>query len=675
MRLHPGKRLAAATFLLALCLAPPAQAQTTLSETAAEAVRAAGDYERFDAGFYHLTLDIRLSPRLVVGQTRIDGRARGGPLERLVLDFVSGGMQVDSVRTPEGAPLAFVHADDSLEIALPAPVAPGERVAVDVYYHGLPTGAGFTADAFVFGTARSNPSLPVVWTLSEPYGARAWWPSKDHPSDKADSVALTVTLPKPLVLGSNGLRTRRTETATTTTWTWRSRYPIATYLVSLAAGVYETSSQTYTRPDTLAARPGYGALSLPIVHYQYQGSKLLESADPYRGWKRVVDVLPVMEWWFGPYPFAEEKYGHAEVTFGGGMEHQTLSSMGGNSVSLVTHELAHMWFGDLITLRYWPHLWLNEGFASYAEQLYWEARPDLYPGRAAANLRNEMNLARSAPGTLLVTGADTLRVYALFDGNRVYAKGAVVLHMLRRIVGDPAFREILHRYTGDPALRYGTAVTADFQRAAEAVYGDDLGYFFRQWVTEGSGYPVYALRWGRAAAAEGGYDVTVTLSQTQGGAREAPTIFQMPFTLAIQTEQGEERVRAFNSRAEEQFTFHVEGRPTGVVFDPDFDILRGEKVVATDAEPPALRPAIGAAYPNPADQTIRVDVTLSGAGPVVLELYDVLGRRVQRAERQFAAGPHPVEVPTGGLPSGLYVLRITAGGLAEARTVTVLHAN
>ena len=491
-----------------------------------------------------------------------------------------------------------------------------------------------------------------------------WWPSKDHPSDKADSVRVSVTVPEPMRVGSNGLLQRETANGDgTTTYEWFSRYPISTYLVAFAAGVYDVYEQTYTRPDSLAAV--MGPLRMPVVHYAYPNSNVFEGSPPQSGWRLVTDMLPVFEHWFGPYPFAAEKYGHMEFTWGGGMEHQTMSSMGGNSAGLVAHELAHQWYGDLVTLRYWPHLWLNEGFATYGELLYYESRPGDYAGTRRAVFDLYYRRARNAPGTLLVQGADTLSVNTLFAGERVYAKGGIVLHMLRGVVGDDAFRRTLRAYAG--AHAYGTATTADLQRVAEAEAGVDLAAFFRQWVTEGTGHPSYDVRWGYAAEQDG-FRVTVTLEQTQEAPESNVAVFEMPVTFAVETAGGEERFTVHNDARVQTYTFDVAARPLAVDFDPDRWILRNDPVVTTGHEHLPELPAeatVVSAYPNPVRDVLRAEVALPAPATVRLALYDALGRRVLLlADAPLPAGLHPFAVSVAGLPAGAYFLR-----LEDSRTV------
>ena len=565
-----------------------------LAPAHATAVRS-GASTAFDAIYYHLQITFDFPQQRIVGTTRVEGVFTMARAE-LRLDLLSN-LTVRAVRDDTGSPLAFTHTNHVLAIDLGMTVAAGGRIAVDIEYEGQPQDTGFGAFAF-----SSRGGQPVAWTLSEPYGARAWWPGKDHPSDKADSARVTVTVPRGLRVGSNGMLVSVEEDAETATYDWVVRYPIAPYLLSLAVGPYAAFEQTYVRPDSLAAR--LGPLSLPVLHYKYTAGG---AATLPEGWAEVLDALAVFEWWFGPYPFPEEKYGHAEFGWGGGMEHQTMSSMGSSNVSLVTHELAHQWFGDAVTTRTWPHLWLNEGFASYAEVLYWEAMADRYPGWAESVLRLDQRSARTAEGTLVVE--DTSSVGSLFAGNRVYAKGSAVLHMLRHVLGDTAFRETLQAYLTDPALAYGTAVTADFQRVAEAVSGRSLDAFFRQWVTEGTGYPSYRVTVSDRPAAEGGFEVGVTVRQIQTAEQANVAVFEMPVTLAIETTMGEQRFVVENTKREQTFTLHVDAEPTAVRFDPDDDLLRDETVIDFESfDPPAA--FAFAVMPNPAAGAFQIRAEL-----------------------------------------------------------------
>ncbi|MDX1740913.1 MAG: M1 family metallopeptidase, partial [Rhodothermales bacterium] len=567
-----------------------------------------GATESFDAHYYHLDLDIDFDSERIAGTTRVVGAfSVAESILSLDLDSV---LEVVAVRETGSTGLAFDHSDNVLSIDLGRVASPGEQVDVEVDYGGQPQASGF--GAFAFG---SVDDMPVAWTLSEPYGARAWWPGKDHPSDKADSARITVKVPSQLRVGSNGVLVSSEESDGRTTYDWVVSYPIAPYLISLAAAPYTVFEQTYVRPDSLVET--LGPLSLPVVHYKYPGR---DGTVLPPGWAEVLDALAVFEWWFGPYPFPEEKYGHAEFGWRGGVEHQTLSSMGGTSVALVTHELAHQWFGDAVTTRTWPHLWLNEGFASYAEIIYWEAMSDRFPGAAESSLRSDQQRARAAVGTLVVE--DTLDVGNLFAGSRVYGKGSVVLHMLRHVIGDDAFRTTLKAYLEDPALAYGTAVTADFQRVAEEVSGRDLDVFFRQWVTEGTGYPRYDVSYAYGTSADAGYDLHIRVRQTQTAIESTVQVFQMPITVEVTTNSGEQRFVFDNTERDQVFTVRTDEPPTAVRFDPDGIILSNDPLVLDEGPIPAPTENSFELAPNPSRGFVHLSGVVASSGRATVDVAD-----------------------------------------------------
>lgn len=634
-----------------------AERRVVMQDVVAKRSRASAN---FDARYYHLQIDIDFTTSRIAGTTRVAGIFTSDAAE-MRLDLQSN-LTVAAVRDSSASKLAYEHADDVLTISLGETVPAGAHLDIEIEYGGQPSATGF--GAFSFSTRDGQ---PVAWTLSEPYGARAWWPGKDHPSDKVDSARVTVTVPVGLRVGSNGVLASVTESGGTVTYDWIVRYPIAPYLLSLAAGPYAVFEQTYVRPDSLVGM--LGDLSLPVTHYKYtvQGAAELPA-----GWAEVLDAIAVFEWWFGPYPFPDEKYGHAEFGSGGGMEHQTMSSMGGSSVGLVTHELAHQWFGDAVTNRTWPHLWLNEGFASYAEILYWETMADRYAGTARSALRVDQLSARFAQGTLVVE--DTLDVRNLFAGSRVYAKGSAVLHMLRRVIGDANFRATLQAYLADPNLAYGTAVTDDFRRVAEAISGRSLETFFRQWVTEGTGYPIYEVMASQEQAAGGGYNVDVTVRQIQTSPESNVNIFVMPITLSIETEVGEQRFVVENTAREQTFTLHVDTRAIAVRFDPDGDLLSNEDVLVDFGD--GLIPTTFAVdiSPNPTDGPMRISVDVPTAADVRVDIFDTLGRHVRTAwDGTTVAGTFRLDTDLNELASGTYFVAARSEGAIEVRAVTVLR--
>ena len=611
-----------------------------------------------DVTYYDLNLTVNLTASVLSGTVRVKGTVVGSSLSVLTLDLLNN-MTVSGVTLgPAGPALAFTRPANALNITLPGPVAPGGAVDVVVTYSGTPSSGGF--GYFVFGTRSGD---RYAWSLSEPYGARNWWPCKDHPSDKADSVRVAVTVPSQYRVGSQGLLVSETVNAGMTTYQWVSRYPISNYLVSLAIGVYVRHQGTYTRSPALAGL--YGPLSMQLDHLVYNDGS---SALPF-GWSNVADVIDVFEDWFGPYPFASEKYGHSETTFGGGMEHQTMTSLGGSSVGLVAHELGHQWYGDGISPKTWPHLWLNEGFATYSEILYYQARAVAYPGVADGLLASRYNTAQAALGTLVLE--DTASVSNMFDFSRVYAKGATVLHMLRYVVGDTAFKTILQAYATDPAVRYGVATTADFRRVAETVSGMNLATFFSQWVTTGTGNPFYQSfsYWQPSSS---GYDVWVTLAQFQTLPWSNVNVFETPIDIAVITTAGEERFRVQNNQRNQVFALSVSAQPVSVVIDPDHWILRSDIFTAVNAGTPSLL-AITALAPNPSRNTFTVQYRAGETDRVEVEVFDVAGHRILSRSGRHVAGAGAETFDTSSMAAGVYFLRVRTGGAQDTRKFVVVR--
>jgi hypothetical protein len=275
----------------------------------------------------------------------------------------------------------------------------------------------------------------------------------------------------------------------------------------------------------------------------------------------VPDMIGIYADMYGEYPFLDEKYGHAEFGWPGGMEHQTITSLGGWTEYLIVHELAHQWWGDMITCSDFHHIWLNEGFATYSEALYTE---QMYGEDAFHEYINDLRYL----GDGTVYCPDLSDWGRIFDGGLSYYKGAWVLHMLRHVVGDDAFFEILQQYHYDPRYQYSSASTEDFRDICENVSGMDLHTFFDQWIY-GEYYPIYEYDW-TYEMIDDGYIVNLNLLQKQSG-----TIFEMPVDVAVFEEGGtRENFVVQNDSAEQQFLLPTSAKPESLSIDPEGWILK-----------------------------------------------------------------------------------------------------
>ena len=613
--------------------------------------QARGDYAdpRVHVSYYVLRLSLVPSAALLAGEVSATSVCVAESLSAVTFDL-AGTMTVDSVLSG-GARLPFSQFLQGFRVLLGRTYRRGETFTVDTYYHGSPAASGFGSFEF-----SSQSGFPWIWTLSEPYGARDWWPSKDDNSDKADSTDMYITLPDGLKAGSNGrLVSQRANGDGTTTFHWSERYPIAAYLVSLAATNYAELDDwfRYSPSD-----------SMPVVNYV-----LPRSLNGGLGaLAETKEMLRVFSDAYGLYPFVKEKYGHAEFAWGGAMEHQTMTSTSNYAENTISHELAHQWFGDMVTCANWPSLWLNEGFALYSESVFLERAYG--PAAYRAHMGDVMTNALNATGSLYVQ--DTSTVDNLFNFNRVYAKGAWTLHMLRHVLGDSLFFRAMKAYAADPRFRFKSATTGGFRSVCESVSGKDLAYFFDEWVF-GEGYPRYGYRWS-AAPSGGGYSVTVTL--TQAGSSAATPFFRMPVDIGLAGGTRDTTVTVFHSVSGETFAFFLSFLPDAVRIDPDTWILK-------DVTPPdALLPqgyALAQNYPNPFNPGTWVSFSLPHRSGVTLAVYDPLGREIAvLASGQFEAGTHTVrwegtDAAGRRAASGTYYCRLRAGTYAETRRMILLR--
>lgn len=606
-----------------------------------------------DVTYYGLDLHLSTTPNNLRAAATITLKSTTASLNSFFLDLnsttvTSGiGLRVDSVKA-DSQKLTFQHEQNKLTIMPSKPLANGQAMTLTVFYQGVPANQG----SFKFDRHETTTD-PVIWNLSEPYGASDWFPCRDTPADKADSSSVRIAAPTAFVSASNGTLISKTDNPDgTRTYFWKNSYPIAQYLISIAVSNYAQYDTPYV----------YGNQSMPVTHYVYPENLAQVQAS--------LDLTPKMIALFtnrfGPYPFLREKYGHAQFARNnGGMEHQTITSMGISSLTpnVIAHELTHQWFGDKITCRDWENIWLNEGFASYGEAVYAE----FVGGQAGYQtyINGFMTQARNARGSIYVQ--DISSINSIFSYGRSYAKGATVLHMLRGVVGDSTFYRTLRTYVATPALAYNTAVTEDFQAVAQQVSGKDLGYFFKQWIY-GEGYPTY-----RATVLAGSSATTVSVRLEQRNTIATnPSSFTMPVQLRVQSAAGDTLVTVLNNQPDQTFMLPTKGLVTGVVIDPNNWIL---KAVDAPAVITALQePVMGALhiYPNPTAEMLTVDFSLSVAGPVTLSLTNQLGQRVRSGKDvMLPAGKNSQTLPLLGLSAGRYIITVETSGSQQSQAVLV----
>jgi aminopeptidase N len=541
--------------------------------------------------------------------------------DTIVFDM-GAGLTVDSVKII-GQSASFATITNGLRIFPSATLLSGNTYTTMVYYHGVPLN-GVTLD--VHGPSNT----PVMWTLSEPYDAKHWWPCKQSLNDKIDSIDVYIKTPMAYRSTSNGVLKSEITNAGFTTSHWKHRHKIPAYLISVASTNYVDYSDyvVYSPTD-----------SIRVLNYVYPE----DLASSMSASVMIKDQMPVYNNLFGLYPYADEKYGHSITNLGGGMEHTTMTTQGGFNYEVTAHELAHQWFGDLVTCGKWEDIWLNEGFASYATGIVYE---QLYPTVYWPIWKsNNWSFVMSQPdGSVWVD--DTTNVGRIFDSRLTYSKGAYVLHMARWIMGDTAFFDALNNYLYDPALNHGYAVTGDLKAHFETVHGSSLTYFFNDWFT-GEGFPTYQIQMDYSTIGDG--SVTFTLNQTQSDA--SVSFFELPVPIKIFGPFGQDTTVVLNNTISgEQFTVFPGFWVDSIQFDPEKWLLAQTNSITIGLnDETSLQANI---FPNPANDILNIKLQ-ENAEEINITLYDLTGREL--FNRPFNSSDF-FTVPVEQLVPGTYIL-------------------
>jgi aminopeptidase N len=511
---------------------------------------AALSQDEWDARYYEINFGIDFTTEIINGYVQVHAASLVPGLSFIELDLLDN-MTVDSVKM-NGTALGFTHSGDLINITLDGTYDSSDAFSVYVYYQGHPTEGGF--QAFAFGTHGSG--IPVATTLSEPYFARSWWPCKDYPDDKADSVDIIITHPDDFVCASNGLVESIVDNGDGTKTThWKHRYPITTYLVCIGVTNYAEFQDWYYMQS---------GDSMPVDFYVYP-EYLSQATTSY---PVTVDMVDTLSGIFGEYPFVNEKYGMLHFDWGGAMEHQTNTSMNSSAYyeSIIVHELGHQWWGDMITCENWHEIWMNEGFASYVEALWFETT------QGTAYYHEYMNnMAYYNGGTIYCQ--DTTSVWSIFS-SRVYDKGAWVLHMLRHWVGDSVFFDILQTYYDDPRYKWKTITTNQFRDLCIEVSGDTrLNQFFQDWIY-GEYYPEYRFSYVYDEYQPGDYVIYLHLRQAQ---TTSPQVFDMPIDLKFFDGVQYHDAQVYNDQRDQDYIIFMDnlaGDPYVMRLDDDDWILK-----------------------------------------------------------------------------------------------------
>ncbi len=608
-------------------------------------------YRPYDIRHYKINITVDVPHDSIWGYTEVTVMAQEDNVNTFTLYLV--GLTIDSIVNGDIS-CSYTRLDSILNITLPSTLNQGDSTKVTIFYHGIPTIGGG-----VFGGGLHITS-DIVYVDDEPWGAKRWFPCLDAPDDKGTSE-LIITVPQDQELVGNGVLVETSSSNGWKTYHWVESYPIATYLIVFA------SSPTYVRGDTFYM---YQGDTLPIYFWAFQQ----DSADAVIRFQHTPDMIDCFTNVYMPYPFLGEKYSHVEAPIGGAMENQTntfivFGSWGDDWDWVVAHELSHQWWGDMVTCGTWADIWLNEGFATYSEAIYygWRDGEQAYHNYMKYNIMD-----------YFLYEEDNFP-FPIYDPDYLftpvtYEKAASVLHMLRHVVGDSTFFDILRTY--GTQFAYRSAETQDFIDVAESVSGEDLEWFFDEWLYQ-IGHPEYYYIWNSEDVGPDSFKVSLSLSQIQSHTGGVPT-FTMPIDVGIVTASGDTIVKTiWNQEDEENYVLWVNSPPKSVILDPHNWILcekEGHPKVAEE------RRIIG----TPVQISINTNLstgylegilTLNKSSRVNLSLFDISGRKVGNIiAGTLPRGNHRIDYNwPKSLHKGLYFLVLRDGTGKVIKSVRLLH--
>jgi len=466
-------------------------------------------------------------------------------------------LNVDSVIFDNNE-VTFSHNNNLLSINLPITLNQGDNDSLTIYYNGTPTNNN---DAFKMKKYEYNgDSIPCLWTLSEPYGAKDWFPCKQELYDKIDSCDLFFITPKKYKTATNGLLISEDTLNGLKTTHWKHKHLIATYLIGFVTSEFNTRNYYIhlLNNDSIYMMEYYLKNDSSIIKHPY---------DIYDKLFNLYDTL------FIPYPYKDEKYGHMQWKRAGGMEHQTMSSMSGmssNESYVIEHELMHQWFGDFITCGSWKDIWLNEGFAIFGNfislQYLWTWQPNWYPSLIKAY---HNDIIRLPDGSVFVD--DTTSVSRIFSGRLTYEKGGFLLRMLRWELGDKNFFKGIRTYLNNPDLQNSYARTSDLISALEQEADTNLTEFFNDWFY-GEGYPIYNIEYDQS----NNYLTNILIKQTTSNS--SVNFFEMTVPIQFWINGNDTIVKLHNTTNNQLFTMQLNGSIDSVKFDPEYRIISENNV-------------------------------------------------------------------------------------------------
>ncbi len=568
----------------------------------------------YDLKFYHLNINIERNTRYISGNVKSKAKVLAASLDSFAF-VLHENHTIDSVYV-NGIKRNFVRRDSLVLATAGTPIVQNQLFDAIVYYKGTaPTGnAAAIGDGYNMGTSGSWGNQ-VTWSLSESLCAYHWFPCKQDLRDKIDSSWVYATTDSANMVGSNGLLKNIVTIGNKKRYEWKSKYPIDYYLISVATAKY--------KPYILYAKPQYLVNdSIYIQNFIYDNAiNNTAWATQKTALNKIVPTINFMSNIFGMYPFYKEKYGHCMAPFGGGMEHQTMTSLGFFDFELDAHELGHQWWGDNVTCASWKDIFINEGWASYSEYLCHQYMTGTGTTATQKMLDVHTSVMSQLGGSCYFTNADTMNATRIFSSRLTYDKGSAVCHSLRYEINNdsvffPAIRAFQATY-GD-----NTATVIEFKNFMEAQSGLNFTQFFNQWYY-GQGYPTFSVSWN-----QGGGVFYLKSTQTQSFPSSVPLFMTHVDYRISRTAKPDTIVRLYHGQTIENYSIPLTGSVTSIGVDPNNWILNkvGTNTKDITLNTSALIDDMTEIFvgPNPTSDVLNIYMNTNDKSSV--EIFDVTGK-------------------------------------------------
>jgi len=585
----------------------------------------------YDVTFYYIDLEVNDTNTFIQGFSEIHAIVDSMEIGELVIELTDS-LYIDSLLLNGIRENSIVHNNDIIRVALDSPLIKDQLISIRTYYHGNGGTVGF------FSGISSRPDNEwdknVTYTLSEPLHAKDWFACKQVLTDKADSVYVFITTDTSLMAGSNGLLTSLVELpGGKHRFEWKSKYPIAFYLISLSVSDYQDYS--------CYAHPQYAQDSILIQNFIYDAPGFLnDNREAIDDTKKLLELFSDL---FTTYPFKGEKYGHCYAPMGGGMEHQTMTTLSSFNFGLVAHELGHQWFGDNVTCASWQDIWINEGFASYTEYLALEY---LVSKEAAQTwMVNAHDRARTEPeGSIYIPEGEATSEWRIFSGALSYKKGAAILHMIRyELNNDSVFFRTLRNFQQE--FKDSTATGMDFLGVLERTSGKEFDWFFAQWYF-GQGFPQFSFTWWQNE------DSLIIACSQKGSASESDVFRTRMEFLVTYVDQTDTLIQVEINEQEQQFVIVVPTFVSNVVEDPENWILD----VSSTIKKPVTEGTFSVG-PNPFSDHLIIEFNYTNLIRDII-ITDLNGRIVKK----YQTSNPVVMINTNDLVRGVFIITVKEGG-------------